>query len=67
MGKLIGDLRPVYAIGVGWRRYQYLSETSYVELGLRGEAGPRQQKGARTGLAHMVGVGAVCYVHILQK
>ena len=22
---------------------------------------------ARTGLAHMVGVGAVCYVHVLQK
>jgi len=34
---------------------------------LRGEAGPRQQPRARTGLAHMVGVGAVCYVHILEK
>jgi acetyl-CoA acetyltransferase len=33
---------------------------------LRGEAGDRQQPGARTGLAHMVGVGAVCVVHIMQ-
>ena len=34
---------------------------------LRGEAGDRQRPGARTGLAHMVGVGAVCVVHVLQK
>jgi acetyl-CoA acetyltransferase len=34
---------------------------------LRGEAGVRQQPNARTGLAHMVGVGAVCVVHVLQK
>jgi acetyl-CoA acetyltransferase len=34
---------------------------------LRGEAGDRQQPNARVGLAHMVGVGAVCVVHILRK
>jgi acetyl-CoA acetyltransferase len=34
---------------------------------LRGEAGRRQHQGARTGLAHMVGLGAVCYVHVLKK
>ncbi|HXN84538.1 MAG TPA: thiolase family protein, partial [Candidatus Binataceae bacterium] len=34
---------------------------------LRGEAGVRQQPNAKLGLAHMVGVGAVCVVHILQK
>lgn len=34
---------------------------------LRGEAGVRQQPNAKTGLAHMVGVGAVCVVHILRK
>jgi acetyl-CoA acetyltransferase len=34
---------------------------------LRGEAGVRQQPNAKTGLAHMVGVGAVCVVHILQR
>lgn len=32
---------------------------------LRGEAGPRQHPGSRLGLAHMVGVGAVCVVHVL--
>lgn len=34
---------------------------------LRGEAGPLQVEGARTGLAHMMGAGAVCVVHILQS
>ncbi len=34
---------------------------------LRGEAGVRQQPNARIGLAHMVGVGAVCVVHVLQR
>jgi acetyl-CoA acetyltransferase len=34
---------------------------------LRGEAGVRQQPNAAAGLAHMVGVGAVCVVHVLQK
>jgi acetyl-CoA acetyltransferase len=32
---------------------------------LRGEAGERQQPDARYGLAHLVGVGAVCVVHVL--
>lgn len=32
---------------------------------LRGEAGDRQQPGARLGLTHMVGIGAVCVVHVL--
>ena len=34
---------------------------------LRREAGVRQQPNAKTGLAHMVGVGAVCVVHVLQR
>lgn len=34
---------------------------------LRAEAGARQQTGARVGAAHMVGVGAVCIVHILER
>ena len=34
---------------------------------LRGEAGARQQPDAKVGLAHMVGIGAVCLVHLLQK
>ena len=34
MARLLGDLRPVYVVGVGWHRYQYPSDTPYVELGL---------------------------------
>ena len=34
MAGQLGDLQPVYVVGVGWHRYQPLSETSYVELGL---------------------------------
>ena len=34
---------------------------------LRGEAGARQQPNARLGLTHMVGIGAVCVVHIFAK
>ncbi|MGC2492781.1 thiolase family protein [Candidatus Binatus sp.] len=34
---------------------------------LRGEAGIRQQPNARIGLAHMVGIGAVCVAHVLQR
>lgn len=33
---------------------------------LRGEAGSRQIAGARTGLAHVIGIGSACGVHILQ-
>ncbi len=34
---------------------------------LRGEAGDRQIPGARTGLAHVIGLGSACGVHILEK
>lgn len=34
---------------------------------LRGEAGPRQIEGARAGLAHVIGLGSACGVHILEK
>jgi len=34
---------------------------------LRGEAGPRQIEGARVGLAHVIGLGQACAVHILEK
>jgi acetyl-CoA acetyltransferase len=34
---------------------------------LRGEAGDRQQPDAKAGLAHMVGIGPVCVIHILQR
>jgi len=34
---------------------------------LRGEAGDRQIEGAKVGLAHVIGLGSACGVHILQK
>jgi acetyl-CoA acetyltransferase len=58
-GGLIAMGHPIGPTGVG--------QIGEITMQLRGEAGARQQPGARTGLAHMVGVGAVCYVHILQR
>jgi acetyl-CoA acyltransferase len=34
---------------------------------LRGEAGDRQIEGAKVGLAHVIGIGQACGVHILEK
>ena len=34
---------------------------------LRGEAGDRQIEGARVGLAHVIGLGSPCGVHILEQ
>ena len=34
---------------------------------LRGEAGDRQIAGAKVGLAHVIGLGSACGVHILEK
>jgi len=44
-----------------------LAQVHETVLQLRGAAGPRQVEGARTGLVHMVGIGGVCLVHILQR
>ncbi|MHB8669951.1 MAG: thiolase family protein [Acidimicrobiales bacterium] len=34
---------------------------------LRGEAGDRQIEGAKVGLAHVIGLGSACGVHILER
>ncbi len=34
---------------------------------LRGEAGARQVEGAKVGLAHVIGLGSACTVHILKR
>jgi hypothetical protein len=34
---------------------------------LRGEAGDRQVEGAKVGLAHVIGLGSACGIHILEK
>ena len=38
-----------------------------IVMHLRGEAGDRQIEGARVGLAHVIGLGSACGVHILEK
>ncbi|MEL7156928.1 MAG: hypothetical protein AAFN30_10055, partial [Actinomycetota bacterium] len=56
-GGLLAMGHPIGPTGVG--------QVAEVTRQLRGEAGERQQPGARLGLAHMVGIGAVCVVHVL--
>jgi acetyl-CoA acetyltransferase len=58
-GGLIGMGHPIGPTGIG--------QIAEIALQLRGEAGARQQPAARTGLAHMVGLGAVCFAHVLQR
>lgn len=58
-GGLIAMGHPIGPTGIG--------QIGEIAMQLRGEAGPRQHRDARIGLAHMVGVGAVCYVHLLER
>ena len=58
-GGLISFGHPIGPTGVG--------QIGELAMQLRGEAGARQHKNAKVGLAHMVGVGAVCYGHILAR
>jgi acetyl-CoA acetyltransferase len=58
-GGLIAMGHPIGPTGIG--------QIAELVLQLRGEAGVRQHKGARTGLAHMMASGAVCYTHVLQR
>lgn len=58
-GGLLSMGHPIGPTGVG--------QIAELTTQLRGEAGPRQHPGARVGLAHMVGVGAVCAVHVLSR
>ena len=59
IGGLIAMGHPLGPTGIG--------QVAEITLQLRGEAGARQQPGAQYGLAHMVGVGSVSYVHVLAK
>ena len=58
-GGLIAMGHPIGPTGVG--------QVGEVVTQLRGEAGVRQHKGAKIGLAHMVGLGSVCYATILSR
>jgi acetyl-CoA acetyltransferase len=58
-GGLIGRGHPVGPTG--------LAQVWELTLQLRGEAGARQVEGAKVGLAHIAGSGAVCFAHVLRR
>ncbi|WP_419926524.1 thiolase family protein [Candidatus Poriferisocius sp.] len=58
-GGLISKGHPIGATGV--------ANVYEVATHLRGEAGDRQVAGANVGLAHVIGLGSSCGVHILEK
>ncbi|WP_420638254.1 thiolase family protein [Candidatus Poriferisocius sp.] len=58
-GGLISKGHPIGATGV--------ANVYEVATHLRGEAGDRQIEGANVGLAHVIGLGSSCGVHILEK
>jgi acetyl-CoA acetyltransferase len=58
-GGLIGRGHPVGPTG--------LAQVWDTTLQVRGQAGHRQVEKARTGMAHMMGAGSVCIIHILQR
>jgi acetyl-CoA acetyltransferase len=58
-GGLISKGHPIGATGV--------ANVYEVTTHLRGEAGDRQVEGATVGLAHVIGLGSACGIHILEK
>jgi acetyl-CoA acetyltransferase len=58
-GGLIAMGHPIGPTGIG--------QIGEITMQLRREAGVRQQPNARVGLAHMVGLGSVCYAHVLTR
>lgn len=58
-GGLLAMGHPIGPTGVG--------QVCELTRQLRHEAGERQQPGARYGVAHMVGLGAVCVMHVLER
>ena len=58
-GGLISKGHPIGATGV--------ANVFEVATHLRGEAGDRQIEGAKVGLAHVIGLGSSCGIHILEK
>ena len=58
-GGLESKGHPIAAIGIAniWEVCHHL----------RGEAGPRQIEGAKVGLAHVIGLGSACGIHVLEK
>jgi acetyl-CoA acyltransferase len=58
-GGLLSKGHPLGATGV--------ANVYEIATHLRGAAGERQVEGARVGLAHVIGLGSACGIHILEK
>ena len=58
-GGLLSKGHPLGATGV--------ANVYEIATHLRGEAGERQVEGAKVGLAHVIGLGSACGIHILEK
>jgi len=58
-GGLIAQGHPLGPTGIG--------QIHEIVRQLRGENGERQQPNARTGMAHMIGLGAIAIAHVLQR
>jgi acetyl-CoA acetyltransferase len=58
-GGLIGMGHPIGPTGLG--------QVHEIVTQLRGEAGPRQHRSPRVGLAHLVGLGAVAVAHVITR
>ena len=57
-GGLLSKGHPIGATGV--------ANVFEIATHLRGNAGKRQVEGARLGLAHVIGLGTCCGIHILE-
>jgi acetyl-CoA acetyltransferase len=58
-GGLIGMGHPLGPTGIG--------QVAEITRQLRGEAGERQHRDPKIGLAHMIGLGSVAIAHVLQR
>lgn len=58
-GGLLAMGHPIGPTGIG--------QIAELRTQLTGSAGARQHPDAQTGLAHMIGIGGVCLVHILKR
>jgi acetyl-CoA acetyltransferase len=58
-GGLLSKGHPLGATGV--------ANIYEISTHLRGEAGARQVEGAKAGLAHVIGLGSACGIHILER
>lgn len=58
-GGLIGQGHPLGPTGIG--------QIAEIVRQLRGENGARQHPGARSGMAHMIGVGSISIAHVLCR